>query len=350
VADKRLDSLRGAIDEAGLELAPELVRRARQEALERATALLADAMTRSMLEHAERHLPVGSPRRARAGPTGQTARDDSSAASGAAAGELAHYVYGVLRAGEGSSPELPAGVDPDARPAIVEHGSLAAIVSVVPLEEFGEEQLRENLNDVEWLERVARAHESVLDAAIAATTVVPLRICTLYRGEEQVREMLDRERVVFEEALRRLDGKSEFGVKVVADPGALESAVEAGDEAEVDAPTSPGTAYMRGQSRARHRREDAEAVGAEWAERIHHRAASNAAEAVLNPIQNPEVSGHVGDMLLNGAYLVDRSEEPAFRGEVQALAEEFRGVGASVELTGPWPPYNFVTGSLEASA
>ena len=75
----------------------------------------------------------------------------------------------------------------------------------MPLEEFDEAALHENLNDVAWLERTARAHEAVLDATLALTTLVPMRLCTIYRAEEQVREMLDREGPVFEDALSRLE-------------------------------------------------------------------------------------------------------------------------------------------------
>ena len=48
-------------------------------------------------------------------------------------------------------------------------------------------------------------------------------------------------------------------------------------------------------------------------------------------------------MLLNGAYLVEGhsvDELRALVGELEATCS----VGARVELTGPWPPYNFVAG------
>src|SRR5213078_2128486 len=80
--------------------------------------------------------------------------------------ELGYYVYGVVSAGgEDLPPDLP-GVDPRYPATLVGEGGLAAIVSRVSLEEFGEERLRDNLNDVAWLEDKARAHEEVLDAAL----------------------------------------------------------------------------------------------------------------------------------------------------------------------------------------
>ena len=34
---------------------------------------------------------------------------------------------------------------------------------------------------------------------------------------------------------------------------------------------------------------------------------------------------------------------------VERLADEYQSLGVSVELTGPWPPYNFVKSSIEAA-
>jgi Gas vesicle synthesis protein GvpL/GvpF len=374
--DPGLDPLRAAIDRTGVELAPEVVARARSEALEKATAVLADAMARSLLEHARSHLSgggQGSPRveaqpaePPRAVEPGEPAHDvtadpggpahDVTADPGGPAhdvtadpGELAHYVYGVTWADEIVLPAGLGGVASDDPPFVVEHGKLGAIASLVPLGEFGEEELHENLNDVEWLEATARAHESVLDEAISSATVVPLRLCTLYRGEEQVREMLSRERVVFEDALRRLRGKAEWGVKLIAEPGSLESAAAADPDSDSVEPASPGAAYMRERSREARARETGDQIAADWADHVHRTAAAGASEALLNPVQNREVSGHVGEMLLNGVYLVDEEAEDEFRAIVDALADEYRERGASVELTGPWPAYNFVKGSIEAA-
>src|SRR5689334_21216882 len=158
--------------------------------------------------------------------------------------ELAYYVYGVVAAGV----QLPAdlvGVDPQHAAFLLEDEDLAAIVSPVSLDEFGEERLHDNLNDVHWLEDKARAHESTLDAALQRTTVVPMRLCTIYSSQAQVRSMLADERAVFADALKRLAGKAEWGAKVIAMPRVLERAAaqRAGTGAD-QGDASSGTAYM----------------------------------------------------------------------------------------------------------
>ena len=69
-----------------------------------------------------------------------------------------------------------------------------------------------------------------------------------------------------------------------------------------------------------------------------------AIDAVTRPPQNRDLSGHEGEMLLNGAYLVETRSRRGLRELVAELEERHRALGARIELTGPWPPYNFVPG------
>jgi hypothetical protein len=106
---------------------------------------------------------------------------------------------------------------------------------------------------------------------------------------------------------------------------------------------------MREKSRAARRRDAVDRIAETWAQEVHDRVADRAVEALLNPLQNPEVSGHTGDMLLNGVYLVDDRAADEFHSAVKQLAGEYEARGVRVEPTGPWPPYNFVKGSIEAA-
>jgi hypothetical protein len=337
---------------AGLagELAPRLIADARQEAVAEVRAELTARLSRELLRRCEAEL-AGAEDRVEEGsaepppaphPLAEHARREATG----------HYVYGVVAAAAPAVPDL-VGVEPSAPVARIENGDLAALVSEVPLAEFDEESLRENLNDVGWLEEKARAHEQVLEATLAAGPVVPLRLCTVFTGADQVRAMLDREHRVLADALARLDGKAEWGVKAFADRDAAErEALRRTDDGSAGAAAgalSAGTAYMNRRRREARAREEVEEIADEWARAIHRRLAGIAAEALLNPLQRPELSGHDGDMILNGVYLIADAEVPAFRAAVEALAEEFDRRGVEVQLTGPWPAYNFVKSSIEAA-
>ena len=48
-------------------------------------------------------------------------------------------------------------------------------------------------------------------------------------------------------------------------------------------------------------------------------------------------------MLLNGAYLVEREREREFEEAVARCGSSGERGASQLELTGPWPPYNFVS-------
>jgi hypothetical protein len=303
--------------------APDLAARAEAEAV----AMLRDALVRAALEERERPEKPAAPARA--------------PAESAEPGELL-WAYCVLRAADPIPPELE-GVDPAHAPERVEAASLAVIVSRVPRAQFGEEPLRRNLNDLGWLERVARAHETVLDRVLAAGAIVPLRLCTLYESEDSARQMLEREREALLAALDALAGRQEWGVKVLVDPDKLMAHARDRSEQPDEPPDlTGGGAYMLRRRAERRAREVADSLAAELAGQVHARLEDWAIDAVTRPPQNRDLSGHEGDMVLNAAYLVEADRVGELRELVAELERHHRELGAHVELTGPWPPYNFV--------
>ena len=101
---------------------------------------------------------------------------------------------------------------------------------------------------------------------------------------------------------------------------------------------------MRRRRAERETREAANALAREIAERVHARLADWATDAVTRPSQNRDLSGHEGEMLLNGAYLVESERVEGLSELVAELEARYSSLGARIELTGPWPPYNFVPG------
>jgi hypothetical protein len=218
---------------------------------------------------------------------------------------------------------------------VVAEGKLGALVSEVPLAEFGDEPLAVNLHDPEWLEAGARGHDAVLAAAVQETSVVPFRFGTIYRSEEQVRALLVGHAGLVA-ALDSIAGRIEIGVKGFVREDA------ASEEHEPHADVSAGRRYLEEKQRARRAAEEREALAARAADESHRRLASFADDARANPLQPAEVLPPRATMFLNGAYLVRAEHLGAFRDAVASLEQELGASGVSFELTGPWPPYNFV--------
>jgi hypothetical protein len=238
----------------------------------------------------------------------------------------AWYVYGVV-----SSTTQPGGTGVASRPVeLVLEGDVAALASAVPPDEFDEASLRERLNDRAWLERTAREHEDTLERALAATAVIPFRLCTVYESREHVGEFLSTHGAALADLLRRLDGRVELGVKAYFAP-----------EAEEREEAQSGREYLLRRQRERDEAEEAAGFKAECAQASHERLAAAAEDARANPPQPPELSGRTDEMLLNGAYLV-RRDDGRLAEAVAELDSLYGPRGVTYEVTGPWPPYNFV--------
>ncbi len=313
--DESFERLRLAIEQVAADDVAELVAEARAQARSRVTAMLTEAMTQTMLERAREQLEA-------AGRGEAAARRPEPAAPTQASRQaaLGWYVYCVTSADGPAIPEL-SGVDPAHPVTALRDGNLVAVVSPVPLDDFDEDRLREHLADMAWLERTARRHEEVLDAVRALRTVIPMRLCSIYRDESGVRAMLARESEGLKQALERLEGKAEWGVKVFVASSPPEMArADAEDAAAVAQEAGSGIAYMeRRRQQHRERRQAGQRVEAACTS-IHARLSAVAGEALLAVPQRREVSGHDGEMVLNGAYLVQRGDQDAFHAEVVGAA------------------------------
>ncbi|MDQ6817596.1 MAG: GvpL/GvpF family gas vesicle protein [Actinomycetota bacterium] len=395
--DESYGRLRAAIDELALTDAAELLAEARTEARRRVRSMLADALADSLLEHVgeQLHTPADaartrspqptpadaartrSPQPTPAPPTAPPAEPPALTRPGGAAGpdgtagpagELAWYVYGVVHAQDAKSLVRAPGVDPSFEVTTLAEGSLAAVSSRVALAEFNETRLREHLGDMSWVEAIARSHEEVLQAVRRQTTVIPMRMCTVYRGEDGVRGVLRREVRSLEEALAHLEGRTEWGVKAVLDTTrqpVMPTTRRTGTEsmpatAHSKAATEPlgsasgksagsGTEYLERRLRERDREQLAAQAFENAHVEIHERLGAIAADGVVLPAQAPQASGRGGQMILNAAYLLDDHRNESFYEELENLSARFAPLGIELELTGPWPAYNFVPGAIGAA-
>lgn len=214
---------------------------------------------------------------------------------------------------------------------------LTALVSAVPADRFGEEHLAPQLEDLERLEAIARAHHAVVDTAFATATVLPMRLATVYRDQERVAAMLDEQHPCFEELLRTLDGHVELGLKVYAEPRAASAAQE-----PEPAGASPGRAYLQRRRAERRLAQDTYGAARETAEQAARLASALASARAVHRPQQGEWSAGRGENVANEAYLVPRPDVDRFRTELGALAQDTPGV--TIEVTGPWAPYSFAGG------
>jgi hypothetical protein len=250
-------------------------------------------------------------------------------------GETGRYLYAVSRGLEPSDLAGVPGLD-GAALELVHHEGLVAVVSDVDLAEYGEEGLRRNLEDLGWLERAARGHDTVVQTAARAAPTAPLRLATICYDDGAVHQRLREWYDDLVAVLDRIEGRLELSVKVVAPP---RTAASPRPVAAASAPGA-GAAYLRQKQSERRARVDDEAAAADAAARVHDELASASVASRLLPAQDPRLTGHEGTMVLNGAYLVEAEHVAAFTALADRLTGELEP-GLTVDCRGPWPPYSF---------
>lgn len=255
----------------------------------------------------------------------------------------AWYLYCVTPAGEVPPLEGIAGVDASNEVGSLTEDGLSAVVSRVRSEEFSAEALKRNLEDFAWLERTGRAHNAVLAHALTCDAVVPFRLFTMFDDEHGVREALRRERGPLLATLRCVRGRAEWSVKMLADPRAAAAAARESDlvTARPGGETA-GHAFFARKRSERIAQDSLRARIEQAAQETHQRLQDCAAAATRLPPQDRRVSGRAGQMVLNGAYLVERSRAAEFAALTKELDASHRELGVALELSGPFAPYNFV--------
>jgi hypothetical protein len=258
------------------------------------------------------------------------------------AGQLT-YVYAVARhsaalaraaAAITGVSGAPVHLVPDAASA------LAAVASPVPEDDFHEAALRRHLEDLGWLEALARAHHGVIETLAARTTVLPLRLATVYLDDERVRATLHDRQELFLDRLERLDGHVELGVKLYVDTD-VASDIPPPAATSPQPALSPGRSYLRRRRAEQDTRNDTYRAAEQAAARIETTARTHAVERARHRIQEGELATGPGTNISNDAYLVPAGHADAFRTEAAHSTDGLTGV--RVDITGPWAPYSFAT-------
>jgi len=249
------------------------------------------------------------------------------------------HAYGVVRTD--AVLDLPPTGIGGAGIAVLDAPPVSAVFSILPDRWFGADSWRHHAEDPEWLAAVATEHQRVLGALIRDTDVLPLRLPAMYRDELHLREYLRVEGPLLHAVLESLRDHLEWSVHLYF--------VGLPEEHTRARPTT-GADYLRRKSRALADRQEAQANRERLVQNAYATLADLSRQSVVNRPQDSAVSGRNEPMLLNSAHLVSRRHERLFFTAVEEAAAKLAPNGITVEVTGPWPPYNFVELGAETLA
>jgi gas vesicle protein GvpL/GvpF len=264
--------------------------------------------------------------------------------------ELGYYVYCIaesVTAHQLGTSSFPAAIEDNVNLEWVTANDLAALASTVPLELYGEEALAERLSDATWTAVRAMRHETVVEYVAKRASVVPLRFGTIYLERSSIERMLNEKTRELTQIIERLRGREEWGVNVYWDRATLMASItevsprlrELARQAEA---ASPGQAYLMQKKIEALRVDEARTALNEIIDRVDQTLTEHADEGKRLRILKVEATEH-GELKGKFAFLVKRSQFEEFRAGAERLAQEYGVTGVRLELTGPWPAYNFST-------
>jgi gas vesicle protein GvpL/GvpF len=254
-------------------------------------------------------------------------------------GESATYLYCAVRARR--CPRLRPGrrgLPAAGAPRPIGAGpELWLIVSTVPSTHYGVAPIERRLQDLDWVSRCAMAHEAVVEDAARSGPVIPMKLFTLFANDDRAVAHVARRRKMLARLFELVAGRQEWAVRVSIDERATVRLRASGARRVA---TTSGTAFLVGKKAEK----DAARLAVESAvregERIFNELAGVATDARR---RTPVPSNTTIRVVLDAAFLLPAKQAREFRAAVARHAKACRARGCDLTLTGPWPPYNFVS-------
>jgi hypothetical protein len=253
--------------------------------------------------------------------------------------ETATYVYCLVRGAR--APRLddaPAGLAGTGRPRVLDvGGGLRLVVADAPLERYAKQAIEQGLSDIEWVGARALEHEALVEHVLASGTVVPMKLFTLFLGVARAVADVRAREAELGALLDRLEGRREWGVRVLVDPTPAAEAARERAEAGEAADQPAGTAFLLRKKRVL---DATRTLRTELLGRAHE--ALEALSALAAEVRSRPPLREEGRLLLDASFLVEDDATQAFHAQADERRDALAREGLALKLSGPWPAYNFV--------
>lgn len=230
----------------------------------------------------------------------------------------------------------------------VNQNNVVAVAGEVDPAEFSEE----NLRTLSWLGMRAQRHEAVVERVMGASQVLPVKFGTLFLSHSNLKAFIVQHHAVIVQALNTLKGKTEWSVKGYLAEEKARLIVAAADieiQAQIAAMSpSPGARYIQ------QRQVDIknEAALRTWlaraTEKLNSTLIPHAVASTELRCHSSAVTGRPARMVFNTSFLLDDTTLTHFRAALSEQQFMYQESGLTLELQGPWPPYNFCPTLAEA--
>ena len=226
------------------------------------------------------------------------------------------------------------------------HGfrDIAAVVSVVSLDEFYGPSAESRMQDLSWVGPRACRHEEIIERVMCFAPVLPAHFGTLFSSFENLEKLLHKNYDNIRRFLDQMKDKEEWSVKVLLDrEKAKEKQINEAlvREAEQLASLTPGKRYFQEQRI----RTDVEKELNSWLKEVCEKTTRDLNSFATDFYDRKSIlhgfNGSDGVIIRNWAFLVPRIVKVDFRAHIELMNTDLSPRGLVFELSGPWPPYSF---------
>ncbi len=227
----------------------------------------------------------------------------------------------------------------------VSYKNIEAVISDVELCDFEAESVKEKLKDLKWAEPQVRAHAEVLDECMQISSVIPWKFSNVFKNMEGLQEFLRENWATLRDTLAKLSDRQEWGVKIYTDTEISRQEIRKTDEEikkleQEILSKSKGAAFFLEKKLENILISKTEKKINRATAEIFDTLGQQAEEKAENRLLSRQLTGKEADMVLNAAFLVKKDRVNDFMEAFKKLKKKFKY--DECDLTGPWPPYNFV--------
>ena len=247
------------------------------------------------------------------------------------------YIYGVIKEGERKSFGF-CGINEGEEVYTITYQDIACVVSNSPVQDYSS-MVKEALG------HLLVKHQTVIEKIMKDHTIIPMKFGTFACNDNEVAQVLKRGYSQFKELLTNIDGKIELDVAAIwTDSNGIIKEIGEEDkeirELKAEIAKKPPSSTLQDRIKIGMMIKD---VLDKRREKEQAHIIDFLKEATVD-FQKHQVMDD--KMVLNCAFLLEKSKEPDFDARLKALDKEYNQK-VNFRCVGPLPPYSFATCQLK---
>jgi hypothetical protein len=223
-----------------------------------------------------------------------------------------------------------------------------AYVKQVSPNEFSEENLNKNFNDLPWIETHARNHIRIIGEVMKSCIVIPFKFGTIFNSEESLGNFIQKYASSLNENLKKIKGKEEWSVKIYCNYTVLnEQITELSEdvrnlEQEISK-SKPGKSFLLKRKKVELVEKEVAKIVQISGQECYEEVKSFSELTQVNSLLSTEHSERKDSMILNISCFVNQASINGFLDAIGELQKKYKKIGFDISTAGPWPPFSFTS-------